>query len=79
MPLTEDDLPQLRDLPSLLTRAEVARVLDVSIDTVDRWSRTKQLETIRLGMGRGRVRFSKRAVLDVLNRSVTRVDRKRAS
>ena len=54
-------MPQTRD--KLLSRKKAARFLDVSVRTVDRWTRENFIPHIRL---RGRVLYSKRKLLEWL-------------
>ena len=54
-------MPKTRDI--LLSRKKAARFLDVSVRTVDRWTRENFIPHIRLG---GRVLYSKRKLLEWL-------------
>lgn len=71
MPITEDDLDDL------LTPAEVAARLHVARSTVYRMIELRQIDTVRIGSGRGRRRITRRALLDYVNRSVDRADHER--
>jgi excisionase family DNA binding protein len=57
-----------RDLDDLLTRAEAAALLHVSVHTIDRMIAAGDVDVVRLGSGRGTVRFTRRALLDHVNR-----------
>lgn len=69
MPVNEHDLSNLRTMP------EAAEFLHVSHTTVKRLIRERQLETVRIGTGRGRVFVTERALLEYANRGVRRADR----
>jgi excisionase family DNA binding protein len=64
MPVNENDLANLRTLP------EAAEILHVSASTVKRLVRTRQLETVRIGTGRGRLFITQRALLAYANANV---------
>lgn len=66
MPITEDDLDDL------LTVDAAAERLGLSRSTVYRMIESRAIEVVRLGPGRGRVRITRRAILDHLNRNLTR-------
>lgn len=66
MPITE------RDLDELHTIDEVAGILHVGRSTVYRMIDARQIDTVRIGSGRGRRRVTHRALLDYVNRSVER-------
>jgi excisionase family DNA binding protein len=65
-PITEGDLE------ALLTKDEAAAVLNVSRSTIDRMIRAQEIDVVRLGNRRGRVRITRRALLDHLNRREVR-------
>lgn len=65
MPITENDLADL------LTPVDAARFLDVSRSTIYRMIENEEIDVVRVGSGRGRLRITKRSLLDNLNRSVT--------
>ena len=66
MPITEDDVDEL------LSKDQAADFLHVSRSTIDRMIRRKELDFTRVGSGEGRIRISKRALLDNLNRRTVR-------
>jgi hypothetical protein len=73
MPLTEADLQELMD------RHAAATFLDMSVTSLDRLVAAGAIEVIRpSGRPRGRVKISKRACLDYLNRQRVPVKRKPA-
>ena len=69
MPLTEDDLDEL------LTRPQAAEYLRISVATLDRMIANREVDVTRIGSGRGRVRISRRALLDHANRNTIRAAR----
>lgn len=73
MPITE------HDLDDLLTVDEAADLLQLSRATIYRMIADRELDVVRIGSGRGRVRITRRALLDHLNRRVTRADVRRSS
>ena len=62
MPLTEDDLDGAMNI------REFADKINRSPDTVKRMIRKKEIETVRVGSGRGTIVITPRAYLDWLNR-----------
>lgn len=68
-----------RDLDELLTPTQAAALLHVSPATTYRLIATRQIESVRVGLGRGRVFVTRRAALDYLNRRVTRAERRTRS
>jgi excisionase family DNA binding protein len=72
LPITE------HDLDDLLTVEEAADVLQISRATVYRMISDRELDVVRIGSGRGRPRITRRALLDHLNRRVTRADVRRS-
>lgn len=56
------------DFPQLLTRAEAAALLHVSVHTIDRMIANGDVEVVRVGSGRGQVRFTRDALLDHMRR-----------
>lgn len=66
MPVNGSDLANLRTMP------EAADYLHVSHSTVKRLVRQRELETVRIGVGRGRVFITERALLEYANRGVKR-------
>lgn len=64
MPITEADLDEL------LTKKEAADLLHVHIATIDRMIAAHKIDIVRIGSGNGRVRITRRAILDHLNRGV---------
>jgi len=73
MPITE------HDLDDLLTVDEAAELLQLSRATIYRMISDRELDVVRIGSGRGRARITRRALLDHLNRRVTRAVPSRAS
>jgi len=73
MPITE------ADLGDLLRREEAAEFLGVSRATVDRMIAAREIDVVRIGNGRGQVRIPKRALLDHVNRNVTKAARPKRS
>lgn len=69
MPISEQDLADLMDV------AHAAEFMGVSRSTVNRMIANKEIDIVRLGSGRGRVRILKRSILDHVNRKVTRAER----
>lgn len=63
------------DLDKLRSRSEAARDLRVSVTTLDRMIRRKEIESVRIGSGRGRVYVTERAINDYLDRSTIRARR----
>jgi excisionase family DNA binding protein len=63
------------DLDDLLTVDAAAAFLHVSASTINRMIANREVEVVRIGSGRGRVRITKRALLDHVNRKVTRATR----
>jgi excisionase family DNA binding protein len=72
MPITE------HDLDDLLTVDEAADLLQLSRATIYRMIADRELDVVRIGSGRGRARITRRALLDHLNRRVTRADVRRS-
>lgn len=60
------------DLANLRTMPEAADFLHISFSTVKRLVRQRELETVRIGVGRGRVFITERALLEYANRGVKR-------
>ncbi len=58
-------VPNLNDLPDLLTVREVAQILRVSTLTIKRWGKRGKLTPIRIN-SRGDRRYKKEAVLWLL-------------
>lgn len=56
---------RLKSLPDYLGREEIARYLDVSVPTIDRWCKQGVIPVIRLG---GRVKFERAQVCEALRR-----------
>lgn len=69
MPITEEDLDDL------LTPAAVAEALHVTRSTIYRMIDAREFEVVRVGSGRGRLRITRRALLDHLNRKTTKAAR----
>lgn len=57
-----------KDLGELLTVREAAELLHVHHDTLRRYIAAKDIDAIRVGRGQGRLRLTRRACLDYLNR-----------
>ncbi len=66
MPITEDDLG------SLLSPQAAADFLGVTRSTIYRMISAGEIDVTHMGSGRGRVKITKRAILDHLNRKTTR-------
>jgi excisionase family DNA binding protein len=60
--ITEDDLDDA------LTVDNAAAFLHVSTSTINRMIAARELSVIRIGSGRGRVRVTRRALLDAVER-----------
>jgi excisionase family DNA binding protein len=73
MPITEDDLDELMSVPA------AAEFLRVSTATINRMIANRDVEVTRIGSGRGRVRITKRALLDHANRNTVRANRTRTA
>lgn len=71
MAITEEDLDELYD------KDEAAIFLHVSRTTIERMIRNREVDYLRVGSGAGRVRFTKRALLDLLNSREVKAERKR--
>lgn len=57
-----------QDLEDLLNRHEAAGFLRVSVHTIDRMIANGDVDVVRIGSGRGRVRFTRAALLESVNR-----------
>lgn len=57
---------KVTDLDTLRTRAQAAQALGISTSTWDRMVRRREIETVRIGSGRGRVYVTQRALDDYL-------------
>lgn len=72
MPITESDLGEL------LSVTQAAAFYGVSRSTLYRMIADRELDVVRVGHGRGRLRITKRSLLDHMNRHVTKADPKSA-
>jgi excisionase family DNA binding protein len=63
------------DIPDLMTRAQAAEFMGISITTLDRMVRNHELEAHKL---RGSIRISPAACVDALNRRSTLAGRRAA-
>jgi excisionase family DNA binding protein len=61
-PITE------RDLADALDVGEAAKFIGVSPSTINRMIANRELRIVRVGSGRGRVRITKAALLEHVNR-----------
>jgi excisionase family DNA binding protein len=66
MPITEDDVGEL------LSPLAAADFLHVTRSTIYRMIQAGEIDVTHVGTGRGRVKITKRALLDHLNRKTTR-------
>jgi len=73
MPFTEADLDDLMSVD------EAATFLHVHRSTINRMIARREVDVVRIGSGRGRVRLTKRALLDHLNRNLTKAEKPKRS
>lgn len=59
----------------VFSKSEACKFLQVSPRTLDRMIANNELDYFRVGSGKGRVRFTKRSLLDAMNRTPTRASR----
>ena len=61
----------LDDIDGMLDVSEAAQKLGVSEDTIYRMVGRRDIDYVRVGSGRGRIKISQAAIVDYLNRHLT--------